>query len=134
MRTMIDYSNSMLESYRSFAHDAVMIYGFILENSSIDALKARFHIEDGLSQWGFWSDFSKPSDDLIQTRTRTCSLNPEIFSGALSDQKSCPNEGCSIWIAIDATVSSRNAEVGVSHVNRNRTSNLHKTYGISYGP
>ena len=112
MSTMVDYTNSALENYRSFAHDAVMIYGFILENSSIDALKARFHIEDGLSQWGFWSDFSKPSEDLIQTRTRTCSLDPEVFTGPLSEQKSCQNDACSIWIAIDATVSSRNAEAG----------------------
>ena len=72
MNTMVDYTSSTLDAYRSLVHDAIMIYGFILENASANALKARFKIEDGLGQWGLWSDFSKPANDLVQTRTRTC--------------------------------------------------------------
>lgn len=112
MSTMIDYGSSTLEFYRSFVYDAIMLYGFVLENSSTDVLKARFQIEDGLSQWGFWSDFSRTSDELIQTRTRTCSLDPENLTESLSEQKSCQNEGCSIWISIDAADTSRNSEAG----------------------
>ena len=112
MNTMVDYTSSTLDAYRSFVHDAIMIYGFILENSSTDVLKASFKIEDGLSQWGFWSDFSKPANDLVQTRTRTCSLDPENFTEPLSEQKTCLTDGCSIWITIDATDTSRNNEAG----------------------
>ena len=110
MNTMVDYTSSTLDAYRSLVHDAIMIYGFILENSSTNALKARFKIEDGLGQWGLWSDFSKPANDLVQSRTRTCAFDPENFSESLSEQKTCHIDGCSIWISIDATDVSRNSE------------------------
>ena len=113
MNTLVDYTSSTLDAFRSLVHDAIMIYGFILENSSAtNSLKARFKIEDGLSQWGLWSDFSKSATDLVQTRTRTCSFDPENFSEPLSEQKTCHSDGCSIWISIDATDESRNSEAG----------------------
>ena len=34
MNVLVDYTNSMLDQYRSFTHDAILIYGFIPENTS----------------------------------------------------------------------------------------------------
>ena len=44
----MDYTNSVLDQYRSFTHDAILIYGFIPENASVGVVKARFIIENGL--------------------------------------------------------------------------------------
>ena len=46
--TLVDYTNSILTSYRSLTHDAIMIYGFDIEHASAGALKTTFTIEDGL--------------------------------------------------------------------------------------
>ena len=48
MDTLVDYTNSVLDQYRSFTHDAILIYGFIPENALAGVIKARFIIENGL--------------------------------------------------------------------------------------
>ena len=48
MDTLVDYTNPVLDQYRHYTHDAILIYGFIPEKSSSGAIKARFTIEDGI--------------------------------------------------------------------------------------
>ena len=48
MDTMVDYVNSKLTSYRSFSHDAILLYGFGMKNSENGAGKAKMSIKDGL--------------------------------------------------------------------------------------
>ena len=48
MDTIIDYTNQMLDSYRSFTHDAVLIHGFTMKKTTNGAVKAKFTIKDGL--------------------------------------------------------------------------------------
>ena len=48
MDTMVDYTNPILDSYRSLTHDAILIYGFVIEQAASGAVKAKFSIEDGL--------------------------------------------------------------------------------------
>ena len=48
METLVDYTNPLLDSYRSFTHDAIMIHGFIPEKAEAGLLKARFTISDGI--------------------------------------------------------------------------------------
>ena len=38
----------MLDSYRSFTHDAVLIHGFTMKRTTNGAVKAKFTIKDGL--------------------------------------------------------------------------------------
>ena len=56
----MDYKNSVLDQYRSFTHDAILIYGFIPENATSGVIKARFIIENGL----------RFVETLVQTRDR----------------------------------------------------------------
>ena len=48
METLVDYTNPLLDSYRSFTHDAILIHGFIPENAQTGALKALFVVSDGI--------------------------------------------------------------------------------------
>ena len=48
MDTMVDYVNSKLTSYRSFSHDAIMIYGYQMKQTENGAVKAKMSIKDGL--------------------------------------------------------------------------------------
>ena len=48
MDTIIDYTNPMLDSYRSFTHDVVLIHGFTMKRTTNGAVKAKFTIKDGL--------------------------------------------------------------------------------------
>ena len=48
MERELDYTNSLLDNYRTATHDAIMVYGFIPANAENGALKAKFTIEDGL--------------------------------------------------------------------------------------
>ena len=48
MDKMVDYTDSKLASYRSFSHDAVLIYGFTMKHTSNGAVKAKMSIKDGL--------------------------------------------------------------------------------------
>ena len=48
MDTLVDYTNPVLDQYRHYTHDAILIYGFIPEKTSSGAIKARFTIEDGI--------------------------------------------------------------------------------------
>ena len=53
MDVMVDkylacFVTSLLHQYRTFTHDAILIYGFIPDNASTGAIKALFTIEDGL--------------------------------------------------------------------------------------
>ena len=48
MDTMVDYVSSELNSYRSFSHDAIKIFGFGMKNSENGAVKAKMSITDGL--------------------------------------------------------------------------------------
>ena len=48
METQVDYTNALLDTYRSFTHDAIMIHGFIPDNAATGALKARFIVSDGI--------------------------------------------------------------------------------------
>ena len=45
---MVDYVSSKLTSYRSFSHDAILIYGFGMKRSDNGAVKAKMSIKDGL--------------------------------------------------------------------------------------
>ena len=48
MERELDYTNPLLDTYRTTTHDAIMVYGFIPANAESGALKAKFSIEDGL--------------------------------------------------------------------------------------
>ena len=48
MDMIVDYTNALLEQYRTFTHDAVLIYGFIPDNASTGTIKAVLTIEDGI--------------------------------------------------------------------------------------
>ena len=48
MERELDYTNPLLDNYRTATHDAIMVYGFIPANAESGALKAKFTIEDGL--------------------------------------------------------------------------------------
>ena len=50
MERELDYTNSLLDNYRTATHDAIMVYGFIPANAENGAPKAKFTIEDGLRQ------------------------------------------------------------------------------------
>ena len=47
MDTLVDYTNPVLDSYRSSTHDAILIYGFIPERASGGAFKTSFILQDG---------------------------------------------------------------------------------------
>ena len=48
MDTMVDYQNTILDNFRSYIYDAIMIYGFSAGNSSTGIVKATLKILDGL--------------------------------------------------------------------------------------
>ena len=48
MDTLVDYVSTELDSYRSFTHYAIRIYGFGMKHTSNGAVKARMSIKDGL--------------------------------------------------------------------------------------
>ena len=48
MQDLVDYTNPVLNSYRSFTHDAILIHGFIPEKAETGTLKALFTISDGI--------------------------------------------------------------------------------------
>ena len=48
MDTLIDYTNPLLDSYRSSTHDAILVYGFIPDRTSSGVIKTTFMLEDGL--------------------------------------------------------------------------------------
>ena len=48
MDMMVDYTNALLEQYRTFTHDAILIYGFIPDNASTGTIEAVFTIEEGV--------------------------------------------------------------------------------------
>ena len=48
MDTLVDYTNPLLDSYRSSSHDAILVYGFIPERASSGAFKTSFTLQDGL--------------------------------------------------------------------------------------
>ena len=48
MDTIVDYENSILDQFRSFVYDSIMIYGFSAGKSSTGIVKATLKILDGL--------------------------------------------------------------------------------------
>ena len=48
IEALVDYTNPLLNSYRSFTHDAILIHGFIPEKAATGTLKALFTISDGI--------------------------------------------------------------------------------------
>jgi len=48
IEALVDYTNPLLNSYRSFTHDAILIHGFIPEKAETGILKALFTITDGI--------------------------------------------------------------------------------------
>ena len=48
MDTLIDYTNPLLDSYRSSTHDAILVYGFIPDRASSGVIKTTFMLEDAL--------------------------------------------------------------------------------------
>ena len=48
MDTMVDYTNTILDSFRSDVFDAIMIYGFTVGNAATGVVKAKLKILDGL--------------------------------------------------------------------------------------
>ena len=47
MDTLVDYTNPVLDSYRSSTHDAILIYGFIPDRASGGAFKTSLTLQDG---------------------------------------------------------------------------------------
>ena len=83
MDVLIDYTDALVDQYRSFTHDAILIYGFIPDSASTGTIKARFTIDDGLGAWSEWSICSTICGKGAETRSRTCAfddaLNEELF-------------------------------------------------------
>ena len=48
MDTMVDYTDSILDNFRSDVFDAIMIYGFTVRNAETGIVKAKLKILDGL--------------------------------------------------------------------------------------
>ena len=48
MDTMVDYTNSILNAFRTNIFDAIMVYGFTLGTASTGIVKAKLNIFDGL--------------------------------------------------------------------------------------
>ena len=48
MDTMVDYQSVVLNKFRSFIYDSIMIYGFSAGKSSTGIVKATLKILDGL--------------------------------------------------------------------------------------
>ena len=48
MDTMVDYKNAILNNFRSFVYDSILIYGFNAGKSSTGIVKATLKIFDGL--------------------------------------------------------------------------------------
>ena len=48
MDTMLDYNDDKLNSYRSFSHDAIKIFGFSMKHTANGAVKAKMSIKDGI--------------------------------------------------------------------------------------
>ena len=115
MDTLVDYTNPVLDQYRHYTHDAILIYGFIPEKSSSGAIKARFTIEDGirsvnsnggemievkifLSEWGEWSgSCSVTCGPGIETRSRICLFNDASNEESLVDERSCQVKECKLF-------------------------------------
>ena len=117
----MDYTNPVLEQYRHYTHDAILIYGFIPEKTSSGAIKARFTIEDGLrsvnfngrdsgdlslknefniflSEWGEWSgSCSVTCGPGTETRSRICSFNDASNEESLVDERSCQVKECKLF-------------------------------------
>ena len=48
MDTMVDYQSIVLNNFRSFIYDSIMIYGFTAGESTTGIVKATLKILDGL--------------------------------------------------------------------------------------
>ena len=49
MDTMVDYSSSILNGFRTNVFDAILIYGFTVGKASTGMVKAKLKILDGLT-------------------------------------------------------------------------------------
>ena len=82
MDTMVDYTSSILNSFRSNTFDAIMIYGFGVGKASTGIVKAKVKILDGLSEWANWTPCTKSCGSGVQTGTRTCQYDLAAFQSA----------------------------------------------------
>ena len=82
MDTMVDYTSSILNSFRSNTFDAIMIYGFGVGKASTGIVKAKVKILDGLSEWANWTQCTKSCGTGVQTGTRTCQYDLPAFQSA----------------------------------------------------
>ena len=48
MEYHVEYTTTDIQSYRSFTHDVIKIYGFRFKNAETGMLKGTFRIEEGL--------------------------------------------------------------------------------------
>ena len=48
MQLHVEYGGADIQSYRSFTHDVIKIYGFRFKNTETGKVKGTFRIEDGL--------------------------------------------------------------------------------------
>ena len=48
MDTMVDYTNNILNAFRTNVFDAIMVYGFTIGTAATGIVKAKLKILDGL--------------------------------------------------------------------------------------
>ena len=48
MDTMVDYTNNILNAFRTNVFDAIMVYGFTIGTAATGIVKAKLKIFDGL--------------------------------------------------------------------------------------